>query len=508
MSIVSFWFFVFVAVLVVLYYVFPRKGRWFVLLAGSAFFIVSGSSWQLYLCFAAQVLLAYGGARLLKRKPKQAKWICGITVGVELAALVIIKENSFFIINANYLLSFLGKPEHLEYLNWVAPMAMSYYTLMLVSYVLDVHWGKIQPEKKPLRLLLYAGFFPQMVSGPIVRYEETANTLWQGHSFQYETFCFGVQRFLWGLFKKLVLAERLRIIVDTIYNGGLEGTWTPTGVYFWIGAIAYILQLYTDFSGAMDIVLGTAQLFGVTLPENFRTPFFSTSMAELWRRWHITLGLWLKDYIMYPFLMSSSAAKFRTFCQKHGGKKAAKSYPTYLGTLFVWLACGFWHGGTYRWIFWGLATFVVIVGGMILKPVFDHLKKWLRVNTQAESWTIFGQIRTFLLFALVCSVQPAESLSTALKMWKNSFDYNPWVLMDGSLFRLGLDQPDFWVLVFGLILLFIISQYQQKGSVRSMIAKQNLVCRWMLWIGLFIAVLLFGFYGEGYNPADFIYGGF
>ena len=508
MSIVSFQFFVFTGVFVLLYYVCPRSGRRFVLLAGSTIFIIAGSSWQLYLCFAAQVLLAYAGARWLHKNPNRAKLICRLVVGVEIAALLVVKENSFFIINANYLLPLFGKPGNLEYLNWAAPLAMSYYTLMLASYVLDVHWGKIEPERNPLRLLLYAGFFPQMVSGPIARYSETAAALWEGHKFDYETVCFGLQRFLWGLFKKLVLAERLGVIVNTIYSGGLEGTWTPKGVYIWIGAIAYILQLYTDFSGGMDIVLGTAQLFGVKLPENFRTPFFSTSMSELWRRWHITLGLWLKDYIMYPFLMSVPAGKFRAFCQKHGGKKAVKRYPTYLGTFFVWLACGFWHGGTYRWIFWGLATFVVIVGGLMLEPVFDKLKALLRVNTKAASWTVFGQIRTFLLFALVCSVQPAASLRSALSMWKDAFVFNPWVLMDGSLFRLGLEQLDVWILVFGLLLLFVISRYQQKGSVRAMIARQNLVCRWILWIMLFVAVLLFGMYGEGYNPADFIYGGF
>lgn len=508
MSIVSLRFFLFLAVVVAAYYFTPRTARWAVLLLASTVFILMGSSWRMYLVFLAQVLLAYGGALLLDKYQKQSKWICFAVVAEEIAVLTLLKDNSFFIINARYALQLLGRPREISYLELAAPLAISYYTLMLVSYVLDVHWGKIRPEKNPLKLLLYAGFFPQMTAGPIARYDETGSKLWEGHKFDYDQFCFGVQRFLWGLFKKLVLAERLSVIVGTIYGGGLEGTWTPTGSYIWIGALAYIFQVYTDFSGGMDIVLGTAQMFGIALPENFKTPFYSTSMSELWRRWHITLGLWLRDYIMYPFLKVRPGTWLREFCKKHWGKKAAKAIPAYIGTLLVWLYCGFWHGGTYKWIFWGLMTFVVIVGGMILQPLFDKLKALLRVNTEAASWTLFGRLRTVFLFMIVCSVQPAESLINALKMWKNAFVFNPWVLVDGSLFQLGLDRIDFWVMVFGLLLLFVVSKYQQRGSVRETIAKQNLAFRWLLWLGLFVAVLLFGMYGEGYNPADFIYGGF
>ncbi len=508
MSIVSFKFFMFLAVMVAAYYLTPCAFRWIALLLGSAVFIIIGSSWQLYIVFLAQVMLAYGGALLDRKYQQQGRWICRTVVALEIAALTLLKESSFFIINARCALSLLGIPREIPYLEFAVPLAISYYTLMLVSYVLDVHWEKIGPEKNPMKLVLYAGFFPQMVSGPITRYDETSAILCEGHRFDYNRFCFGTQRIMWGLFKKLVIAERLGVIVKTIYGGGLEGTWTPTGSYILIGAAAYIFNVYTDFSGGMDIVLGVAQLFGITLPENFNTPFYSTSMSELWRRWHITLGLWLRDYIMYPFLRSRSGSRLREFCQKHWGKKAAKKIPSYIGTLLVWLYCGFWHGGSYTFIFWGLITFVVIVGGMVLEPLFNKIKMLLRVNTEAASWTLFGRLRTVILFMIVGSVQPAENLVSALKMWKNAFVFNPWVFVDGSLYQLGLDRIDFGIMIFGLLVLFVVSKYQQKGSVRETIAKQNLVFRWILWLGLFVAVLLFGMYGEGYDPADFIYGGF
>lgn len=508
MSIISPGFFLFVAVMVAAYYITPRSHRWIALLLGSAVFIIMGSSWRLYIIFLAQVMLAYAGALLLHRYRQYGKWICGVVVAVEIGTLTLLKESSFFIITARNVLTLLGRPYKIPHLGLVAPLAISYYTLMLVSYVLDVHWEKILPEKDPLKLVLYAGFFPQMVAGPFSRYGETAARLYEGHRFDCDRLCFGVQRSLWGLFKKLVLAERLGVIVGTVYGGGLKGTWTPVGSYVLIGAAAHMFQVYTDFSGGMDIVLGTAQMLGIELPENFDTPFYSTSMSELWRRWHITLGLWLRDYIMYPFLKARPGAWMRTFCRKHWGKKAAKTIPAYIGTLLVWLYCGFWHGSSYKWIFWGLMTFAVIVGGMILQPLFDKLKALLRVNTEAASWTLFGRLRTAFLFMAVCSVQPAASLLDALKMWKNAFVFNPWVFVDGSLYQLGLDRLDFWIMIFGLLLLFVISKYQQHGSVRETIAEQNLVFRWMLWSGLLVAVLLFGMYGEGYAPAEFIYGGF
>lgn len=510
-TITSLPFFLFVLLVFVVYYTVSRMYRWYVLLFASVVFFVFGCGWQMSLMWMAQALIAWGGALLLKKYSRRGPLIGGTVIGIELAALILMKQNSFFIINARKVAGILGHPVEIPYLNWIAPIGMSYYTLMLVSYILDTIWGANEPEKNPLKLLLYAGFFPQMVSGPFTRWHEMSPQLFEGHKFSLQQVQFGLQRFLWGLSKKLILSERLAIIVHTIYNGGTEaqlGTVTFGGVYIFIGALAYVFQLYTDFSGCMDMVLGVAQIFGITLPENFRTPFYATNFSEFWRRWHITLGVWAKDYIMYPFLKSGAAERLRSLLKQRLGKKAAKEYPSYLGTLLVWLVIGFWHGGNYRWIFWGLLTFMVIVGGKILQPLFEKGKAMLHVNTKAASWTLFIRLRTMFLFMVTVSVQPANSLTSALKMWGQAFQYNPWVLVDGSLYTLGLDRLDFWVMIFGLLILFAVSHYQQKGSVREIIAKQNLVFRWILWLGLLAAVLLFGLYGEGYNAADFIYGEF
>lgn len=501
------------ATVLLVYYSTPFRARWFVLLIASTVFFYLNGGWTLYAMFIAQTLLAWGGSLLINKyesskNDKLKNRTALVVIAVEIAALVLMKESSFFIINANIITRLINPSSNISYLGWIAPLGMSYYTLMLISYTTNVLWGKAESQKNPLKLMLYAGFFLQMVSGPFTCYEKISAQLYEGHKFNLREFQFGLQRLLWGLFKKLVIAERLAIIVTTIYDGELEGTWTPTGTYIIIGAFAYVFQLYTDFSGCMDIVLGVAQMFGIKLPENFRTPFYSTNLSEFWRRWHITLGLWLKDYMMYP-VQKALTTKFGKAAKKKFGRVWGKNVILYASMLATWFGIGFWHGGSWKYICAsGLFFFVMIVGGLLLEPVFSRLTKLLRIDTEAWSWTLFARLRTACLFTLSVSFGRALSLSDGLKMWSRVFELNPWIFVDGSLYRLGLDRLDFWMMIFGLALIYIISQYQQKGSVREIVARQNLVFRWVLYLGLFIAVLLFGMYGEGYNPADFIYGGF
>lgn len=459
-------------------------------------------------------LIAWGSALLSQKSKKNGKKSLQFTVGAIVALAIILityKENSFFTGNY-YILAHHILRLDIKYINpprWAAPLGISYFTLSLIGYLCDVMWEKTKAEKNPLKVLLFTCYFPQMTLGPFSRWDEMSNNnLFDGHKFDYQNFCFGLQRFFWGLFKKLVLAERLAIIVKTIYNGGLQGTWTPTGTYILVGVVAYVFQLYTDFSGAIDMVLGISQMFGVELPENFRQPFFSRSLSEIWRRWHMTLGFWLKDYVMYP-LQKTLTTKFGKMAKVKFGKKIGKDIILYVSMLVTWFCVGFWHGGSWKYICSsGLFFFVMIVGGEILKPLFDKMAKFFQINTEVWSWHLFQSVRSFCLFGLSVSFGRASSLTDGFKFWGHVFEYNPWVLVDGSLYRLGLDPKDFWVLVFGMLIVLAVSVSQLRGSVRERLAKQNLVFRWGMYLGLFVAVLLFGKYGEGFNPADFIYGGF
>jgi D-alanyl-lipoteichoic acid acyltransferase DltB (MBOAT superfamily) len=520
MSIISFHFFVFVAVALLLYYIFPVTLRWFVLLVASVYFFVKGCSIQLFFLFVGMALAAYICALVIdsfnakidkeaneakqSNLSRQKNIVAGIAVIVEAMILILLKDSTFFINNVQNVGGLFGVGMDIPKLNWIAPIGVSYYTLILISYVLDVNWKICKPQRNPIKFLLFAGYFPQMVSGPFTRYGEMEKQLFVRHKFNYEQFCFGLQRFIWGLFKKLIIAERLGVITGKIYGG--EGA-VYDGVYVVVAAVSYCFQLYTDFSGCIDIIIGISEMFGIALPENFRTPFFSKNLSEFWRRWHMTLGLWVKDYVMFPVTKSDFAQKIGGIFKKRFGKKAGKWVPTYIGMFATWFTVGFWHGGSWKWIIgFGMYFFVLIVAGLLLEPVFKKIIALLRINTNTFSWKLFQCFRTFSLFVLTNSITRASSLTAGLKMWKSTFTtWNPWVLFDESLYKLGLDAKDFWVAIFALAILLIVSLLQRKGSVRQMVARQNLAFRWAIYLALVFSVIIFGCYGPGYNPADFIY---
>ncbi|WP_195282625.1 MBOAT family O-acyltransferase [Harryflintia acetispora] len=519
MSILSFQFAFFVTGGLIFYYLVPKRFQWVVLIGFSIIFFISGCGLQMFLLMLGMVVIAWccglwvgkltvqlnqpnGNLSKLKRK-KNAITALGIIF--EAGILIFIKDLFFFSNNINLLSSLLGKNLRLSLPEWAAPLGISYYTLMLISYILDISWGTSSPQSNPIKLLLYSIYFPQMTSGPITRYQQMEQELFTPHSFNYDRICFGLQRIFWGLFKELVIAERLKILANTIYNDYQY----YSGIYIFIAAISYTLQLYTNFSGCMDCMLGVSELFGVRLPENFRTPFFSTSLSEVWRRWHMTLGFWVKDYILYPVLKSSSLQKLGRFCKTKIGKRA-KQIPTYVGLFITWFTVGFWHGGAWKYIFGsGIFFFVMIVGGQLLEPLFKKLVRLLKINTDCFSWKLFQRLRTFLLFSFSVSFGRAASLKDGYYMWKGAFAvWNPVVLSDHPLQRLGVEGADFFVIIFGLLMILLAGNLQKKGSIRKMLSNQNLVYRWIILFGLIFSVIILGNYGPGYDAASFIYGQF
>ncbi|MBQ9538432.1 MAG: MBOAT family protein, partial [Treponema sp.] len=392
-----------------------------------------------------------------------------------------------------------------------APQGISYISLMLISYVLDVRWGAVEAQRNPCKFLLYVLFFPITASGPITRYVQVKDSLFSPHRFDWEQFCFGLQRIAWGLFKKLVVAERLAVIVSFMYDDWEE----YAGIAVMLGLLLYVLQLYFDFSAFIDMVVGVAQLFGIPLPENFRTPFFSTSLSEIWRRWHITLGFWVKDYILYPVLKSRPLVLLSDCLKKLLGKKNryARLLPHWCGMLIVWFCVGFWHGGAFKYIFGGgLYFFITIAGGQLLEPLFVLPVRFLRINTAASSWKFFQRVRTAILFAIGVSFQRASSFTGGFEMWRHVFFHlHPRVLLDSLpdyWMDAGLGTLDFLVLAFSLLLVLFVSCLEQTRGVRSRIATWNLFFRWGLFLGLSACILIFGKYGGGYVAADFIYAGF
>ena len=375
--------------------------------------------------------------------------------------------------------------------------------MIVIAYLVDVYWGVTAAEKGLLKNALFISYWPLLTSGPIVRHKEMQDELFSHHSFDAEKIASGLQRMLWGIFKKLVISARLGILVDTIYSDIDQFQ----GIYLILAMGMFLLQLYTDFSGCMDIIIGASECYGIRLPENFDHPFHARSIQEYWQRWHITLGLWLRDYIMYPRLRSKGMRDLNSALKKRVGRKTANQITTYLGMLMVWLLIGLWHGGDWKFIIgMGLWFYACIVLGEVLKPVFTCLISLLRINPETGGWHFFQSCRVFVLAAIGNVFFRLPDLSTALDVIKKAFSvWNPWILFDGSLYQLGLNEKNCRLLIVCLAFGVMISQLQRKESVRSMIRRQNIALRWTIWIALIMSVIIFGMYGPGYDTASFIY---
>lgn len=511
MSITSFNFYLLLTVAILIYYLFPLKIRWIGLFVINTLFLFSLNGY--YEAFVAIIIViwTYLGTLLISKYRDHLRisktFLILLILGL-ISTLFFYKEQYLIVGTANNILKLFEITGSLSVFSTIAPLGISYFVLVLISYACEVYWGTIQVQKNPIRFLTFSLFFPILTSGPILKYKDTYPELFNTRRFDYSNFCFGLQRILWGLFKKLVISERLSIFVTSIY----EKESIFQGIYIPLAAMAFTIQLYTDFSGCIDIIMGVSQLFGINLPENFNYPFSAKTISEFWRRWHITLGDWLKAYIFYPILKSSLFQKMIVRCQEVLGKKIGKKIPTWIALLLSWIIIGLWHGGGYNYIFGvGLYMGSIIVLSEMLDPLFIKIKKLLRINDQVFSWKLFQIIRTFLLFSFGLSFFRAPSLSEGFKLWKRAFSvWNPWILFAEPIEQLGLSPQDYRILQYSILVMLLagIVSYQKKESIRELISKQNIVFRWLIYLVLYFVVVIYGKYGPGYVASEFIYKGF
>ncbi len=383
------------------------------------------------------------------------------------------------------------------------PLGISYYTLSLVGYLADVYWRKDRAERSFPKLLLFALYFPKILEGPISRHSFSGRALREGRPFDFKGFCFGLQRILWGYFKLLVMANRLNRVTGTVF-GSIE---SMHGSQLLFGAVCGALELYCDFSGCMDIALGASELFGIALEENFARPFFSRSAAEFWRRWHITLGGWFKDYVFLPIATAPRMISISTRLRKSAGNRAGKAFVTVIPLAVVWLLTGLWHGTGANYIVWGLYWGGLMILSGVLEPELKKLTRFLGFDPSGKWYRRFQMARTFLLFVISRIITIPGDLGKSGLIFRNIFrHFGPWHLVDGSLFQLGLDRPDFYLTLLCLFLLYKVGQKQEAGMViRERLAQLPIVPRWAIYIGGILAVLILGVYGPGYDAAGFVY---
>lgn len=511
MGITSFYFLCFFTVMLILYYSIPRKLQWGLLLLCSILYYLLSGQGALILYPVVSVTACYAGSRLLAGIPeeqeKKRRGILMVTILVNIGILVVLKYVNFGIYTIDGLARLFGSSRTLiESVDFLVPLGVSFYTFSLLGYVIDVYYGIAKQQRSFLKLALYGMYFPVIISGPILKYREHGEQFFEPHVFDYRKVTFGLQRMLWGFFKKLVIAERLGIFVDTVYG---DYTGYP-GAYIWAATICYAFQLYTDFSGCMDIVLGMSESFGILLPENFQTPFFAKSVAEYWRRWHITLGIWMKEYVFYPVLRSRFFTNLNKSLKGKFGKKKGKQYATFAAMFILWLTVGIWHGGDWKFaIGSGLLHWFYIVMEELLEAPCQKAMARLSINSSGKAVNGLRMLRTFFLVCIGDLFFRAASVGDAFAMLRESVSvFNPNVLWDGSVLLLGLDAAEMGITILSLLLLCVVSVLQQKEGVRDRIARKPLPVRWILWYALLFGVILLGCYGPGYSASEFIYQGF
>ena len=270
----------------------------------------------------------------------------------------------------------------------------------------------------------------------------------------------------------------------------------------------YTLELYADFTGGIDITIGIAEVMGITVQENFNRPYFSKSLKEYWRRWHISMCAWFRDYVFYPVSICKPMKKFAKFSKAHFGEAVGRRVPVHMSSLMVWLATGIWHGVSWNFIAWGIANWMILMVSEELEPVYAGFQKRFCLEKN-KVYQLFQIMRTFLIVCCLNLFDCYPSLSVTVRMFASIFMVRNWeILWNGSLMHLGLTVPDYVILIIGTAMLAAVSFLQGRGSVRDRVAQYAYPVRFAVWYGLFLVALIFGVYGIGYDASQFIYNRF
>lgn len=484
----SFSFLVFFPVVLVLYYIIPQKLKNTWLLLSSYYFY---SCWNTKYCLLLLVctLVTYFAGLFLDTEKKEAAlrktafWIALLFI---LGLLGGYKYTNFIIENLNKVLRLFVIGHELHRFDIVLPVGISFFTFQAASYLIDVYKGKISAEKNPINYALFVSFFPQLLSGPIGRADKLLPQYRQVKEFRYENVVSGFVLMVWGFFLKLVIADRAAILVNTVY--GDFRSYSGLAIVF--ATMIYGVQIYCDFYGYSSMATGAAEMLGIQLPINFDTPYLSTSIKEFWRRWHISLSSWLRDYVYFPLGGSRCSVQRR-----------------YLNVLVTFFVSGIWHGSKWSFIAWGLLHGLYQVVGDLLKPIREKLCSSLQIRTDTAAFKAFKVLVTFGLADFAWLFFRADSFKTGLKMCKRILlEFHPFSLVGDAIYKLGLDQKNLQLLVVCILVLFVTDMLTYRGvDLRKWFLRQNWLFREITLVSVILFIILVGAWGNSYNASSFIY---
>lgn len=530
MSITSFVFVLFIFVTLILYYIVPKKFQWYVLLASSvAFYLMSSLQGATFVLITASSI--YTSTLIMqrlsdKRKKylkahkdeiskeekekyknsvkKKRKAVFLVTLILNIGLLCFFKYFHFVFEQVSNLISAFGGNPLIDNFSFIVPLGISFYTFQSTGYLINIYWENYRPERNYLKVLLFVSFFPQITQGPISEFDQLSDELFKEHHFTYKNYSQGFQRMLWGFVKKMVIANSLAPWVRNVFTNYSS----YSGITTLIGTFLYSIQIYADFSGYMDIMCGLCEMLDIKLTENFERPYFSKSVAEYWRRWHITLGAWFKQYIYYPIAVSKWNRNLGKKLTEKCGKSIGKNLPATIALIAVWFTTGLWHGASWAYIAWGGVNGVFIIFSMWMEPVYDKTKKLLHINESRWLWRAFQTIRTFVLITFIKVLPEVGTLSQGLGLWKRIFTNHVIPRSTSSLFPFLGDSEirNVFIVCFLILLMFVMSLLQRKKPIKDYFNKIPLFIRIIILVLLVFVIIAVGVPVS--KEGAFLYAGF
>lgn len=488
-------FLIFFPIVVIVYFAIPQKIKYIWLLVASYYFYMCwNAKYALLMLFSTFVTYISG---ILLEKVKRQKYnadkkavykkiVVAVSFILNLSILFWFKYANFFMDIVFKGVSVFRIEIAPPVFDVILPVGISFYTFQALSYTMDVYRDEIYAEKNFFRYALFVSFFPQLVAGPIERSKNLLTQLAVPKKIDFDNFKEGLLLMIWGFFLKIVIADRVAVFVDVVY-GDYQ---TYAGWFLIVATILFAVQIYCDFYGYSTIAMGTAKILGVQLMENFDAPYLSTSVAEFWRKWHISLTSWFKDYLYIP-LGGSRKGYFRKQINK----------------MIVFLISGLWHGAQISYVFWGALNGLYQVLGDLLLPIRKKVVSIFNLNTQSIAHKFVQGVITFALVDFSWIFFRANRFLDGFAIIKQIFSvHNPWILFDGELYTCGLDQKNFLLLTAAiLILLFADYCKAKKIQIRKVILQQDAWAQVVLIACSVVGILLFGKYGGAYDGAAFIY---
>lgn len=512
---------------VLIYWLFPKKIRWYTLIVFN--FVFYGLiSWKSIFFLVYSIILNYlVGLFITRNNDKQEKYlldnpdldkadkkaykakqkkirktilIIGIVLNV--AVLFAMKYLNFMVDNINGIIHLFKGVYQLPHNNWLLPLGISFFTFQAISYIVDVYWNKYPAEKNFLKFTVFMSYFPKMMQGPIIRYGDMKDQFFEEKTFDYEQFTNGCKRMGYGFLKKMVIADTLAVFVT--YAFAHDNLLVISGLETFLAVFFYFIQDYTDFSGYMDISIGVSDMLGIKLPENFARPYFAIAIDDYWRRWHITLGAWFKDYVYYPLSISKFSMTLGKKSKKVLGSFGMK-IPAIIGLILVWFLTGLWHGASWNFVLWGLYYGAIIIFSICMEPVFNWFYNKTHIKRNNIGILIFKHIRTIFLLAIGRILFITTSLSDAWLVFIKMFRFDQYNLsnLNNQLGYISIIAA--MVALIPVIVIDIIQEINPSVPFLQKFNKLNIVLKWSLLIVMVLFTVWFGYYGSGLPKFAFGY---